>query len=216
MSAQWRINYPIHNYLFLTKNPKRYEQMDKADLLPVNENFWYGSTLTKPEDKCFISNVHNTFWSIEPIHAPFHLWERDEVSPNWVIIGVETGRNKNKIAPQKEWIEDIVKWCEKSKIPVFMKDSLIPIVGEDNMRREFPEKLQHSQVSPKMKKKLFDTCAECKDYLRKSDMVTMLARSKRGEQPKQFCILCKDCFEEFCKKRELDLPALKGLICNPD
>lgn len=208
------MNYPIHNYLFLTKNPKRYEQMDEAGLLPINKNFWYGSTLTKPEDKYFISNAHNTFWNIEPIHASFHLGEREEFYPNWVIIGAETGRNKNKIVPQKEWIENIVKWCEKLKIPVFMKDSLIPIVGENNMQREFTETLQHLQVSSKMEKKLFDTCAECKGYLRKSDMITMLARSKRGEQPKQFCFLCKDCFKQFCEKRELELPALKELVNN--
>ena len=28
--------------------------------------------------------------------------------------------------------------CIRESIPVFMKDSLVPIVGEDNMIREFP------------------------------------------------------------------------------
>ena len=202
---------PQHNYMFLTKNPERYERIDAAGILPADKNMWYGSTRTRPEDKCFVSNAHNTFWSIEPIHAPFRLWERDEFSPDWIIIGAETGRRKSKIIPQKEWIEDIVAWCDGAGIPVFMKDSLISIVGEVDMRREFPEQLQHSTVSPKMKKKLFDICAECKWRLKKSDMITLLARSRRGEQPKQFGFMCRECFKKFCAELGLDVPLLAEL-----
>lgn len=200
--------YPIHNYLFLTKNPERYERIDAAGILPADKNMWYGSTLTKPEDRCFVSNAHNTFWSIEPIHAPFQIWTRDEFSPDWIIIGAETGRRKDKIIPEKEWIDDIVDRCDKEEIPVFMKNSLIPIVGEENMRRDFSRQLRHSEISPKMRKKLFDVCAECKVHLKKSDMITLLARSKRGEQPKQFGFMCKDCFKQFCKDLGLDIPNL--------
>lgn len=203
--------YSIHNYLFLTKNPERYERFDAAGMLPMDKNMWYGSTLTKSEDRCFISNAHNTFWSIEPILAPFQIWEKDEFSPGWIIIGAETGRQKNKIIPEKEWIEDIVNRCDKEGIPVFMKESLVPIVGEENMRRDFPRQLQHSEISPKMKKKLYDACAECKARLKKSDMITLLARSKRGEQPKQFGFMCKDCFKQFCKNFGLDIPELAEL-----
>ncbi len=202
---------PQHNYMFLTKNPERYERIDAAGILPADKNMWYGSTRTRPEDKCFVSNAHNTFWSIEPIHAPFRLWERDEFSPDWIIIGAETGRRKSKIIPQKEWIEDIVAWCDGAGIPVFMKDSLISIVGEVDMRREFPEQLQHSTVSPKMKKKLFDICAECKRRMKKSDMITLLARSRRGEQPKQFGFMCRECFKKFCAELGLDVPLLAEL-----
>lgn len=204
-------SYPIHNYLFLTKNSERYELIDSAGMLPADKNMWYGSTLTKPEDRCFISTAHNTFWSIEPILAPFHIWEKDEFSPDWIIIGAETGRQKDKIIPEKEWIEDIVNQCDKEGIPVFMKESLVPIVGEDNMKRDFPEQLRRSEISPKMKKKLFDVCAECKAYMKKSDMITLLARSKRGEQPKQFGFMCKDCFKQFCKNLGLDIPELAEL-----
>ena len=42
------INYPIHNYLFLTKNPKRYIELAHSEVgLPVQKNMWYGSTITK-------------------------------------------------------------------------------------------------------------------------------------------------------------------------
>lgn len=206
--------YPIHNYLFLTKNPERYERIDSAGMLPMDKNMWYGSTITRPEDKSFISNAHKTFWCIEPIHAPFRLWERDEFSPDWIIIGAETGRRANRIIPHREWIMDIVAWCERSGIPVFMKDSLLQVVGEENMRRDFPDQLQHSEISLKMKKKLYDTCAECKIHLKKSDMITLLARSKRGEQPKQFGFLCESCFKLFCSSLGLPMPNLVKLAEN--
>ena len=55
-------------------------------------------------------------------------------------------------------------------IPVFMKDSLIPIVGEKNMRREFPEGLKRKILSKKLQNKLFDTCCVCKDQQKKQDI----------------------------------------------
>lgn len=205
--------YPIHNYLFLTKNPERYERMDAAGILTSDKNMWYGSTLTRPEDKYFVPNTHtyNTFWSIEPIHAPFQLREQHEFFPDWVIIGAETGNRKGRVIPQREWIEDIISWFERLGVPVFMKDSLIPIVGEDGMRREFPEQLRHPELSPKMKVKLFGICAECKNRKKKSDMIALLARSKRGEQPKQFGFMCRECFKIFCQDLNLDIPELAGM-----
>lgn len=56
----------------------------------------------------------------------------------WIIIGAETGNRKNKVLPEKEWIETICKAARLTRAAVFMKESLIPIVGEENMRREFP------------------------------------------------------------------------------
>ena len=93
-------------------------------------------------------------------------------------------------------------------IPVFMKDSLISIVGEKNMRREFPKQLQGSTVSPKMKKKLYDKCSSCKIQLKKSEMITLFARSKRGEVPVKFGFMCKECFKQFCEKLGLEIPEL--------
>lgn len=203
--------YPIHNYLFLTKNPERYGRCDAAGMLPMRGNMWYGSTLTRPEDRFFKSDAHHTFWSIEPIHAPFRIQEMDGASPDWIIIGAETGRHKGKIVPQKEWIDDIVEWCDESNVPVFMKDSLIPIVSEGDMRREFPEQLKHSEMSQKMKKRLCDTCARCKAHMRKSDMVALLARSRRGTGDKTFGFLCWGCFRQLCRDLGLDASKLEDM-----
>ena len=56
----------------------------------------------------------------------------------WIIVGAETGNRKDKVVPKKEWIENITEVCKRQGIPLFMKDSLIPIIGEENMIREFP------------------------------------------------------------------------------
>lgn len=207
------MEHPIHNYLFLTKNPERYIQYG----VPTEqENLWYGTTITCDSDTDRIVSLIIDAWtfvSIEPLQERISKENIEAICriADWIIIGAETGRNKNKICPEIDWIKEIVADADMAKKPVFMKDSLIPIIGEENMRRDFPEQLRHSELSLKMKKKLFDTCAECKARLKKSDMITLLARSKRGEQPKQFGFMCKDCFRGFCKQSGLDIPELVEL-----
>lgn len=129
---------PQHRYLFLTKNPRRYVELARNGKLPRNTNMWYGSTVISKGMKAFSSLYSNTFVSIEPLLEPINLCDASCVNPNWVIIGAETGNRKDKTVPQKEWIDGIATYCGLCKIPIFLKDSLIPIVGEKNMRREFP------------------------------------------------------------------------------
>lgn len=204
---------PMHNYLFLTKNPKRYLQYG----VPTGfENMWYGTTVTSEADIYRIVSLAmdgKTFVSVEPLLGRISNGDIKAVCKvvDWIIIGAQTGRSKHMVIPEFDWIEDIVLEASRNGIPIFMKDSLIPIVGEKNIRREFPEQLQHSQISPKMKKKLYDICAECKVQMKKCDMVTLLARSKRGERPKQFGFMCKDCFTKFCKDLSIDMPELTGM-----
>lgn len=204
--------YSIHNYLFLTKYPERYLEHG----IPVGfGNMWFGTSITKEEDIeriSYLPELENLFVSIEPLHEDIFPEHHRLINRlDWIIIGAETGRRKDKVIPKIEWIKKIVAKADSEGIPVFMKDSLIPVVGEVNMRRDFPKQLQHSEISPKMKKKLFGTCAECKTYLKKSNMITLLGRSKRGEQPKQYGFMCIHCFKNFCKQRGLVLPELKEL-----
>lgn len=137
-----------HRYLFLTKNPTRYCQLHDADKLPKSRfagkesrRIWYGTTFTNNHQPVWDGSVDfNTFVSIEP------LLEELEIDPegmafgalNWIIIGAETGSRKDKVTPKAEWVDRIVRAADNRGIPVFMKDSLIPIMGEDRMRREFP------------------------------------------------------------------------------
>ena len=133
---------PQHNYLFLTKNPERYEKILDRYMPP---NMWFGWSQTGPAgNKCDFTTHHSvkTFISIEPLLEPFKKFHIRGV--DWVIIGAETGRRKNKIVPERTWIEDIVNECKKVEIPVFMKSSLSDI-WEEPLIQEFPEELKRNK-----------------------------------------------------------------------
>ncbi len=138
---------PKHRYLFLTKNPKRYcDLIEQGEgmygNLPAANNMWFGTTITSVTDLIFWGDGWNTFISIEPLLTDLKEVKTafSKMSIKWVIIGAETGNRKDKVVPEKEWIDNICRAADNAGLPVFMKDSLIPIVGEVNMRREFPWK----------------------------------------------------------------------------
>lgn len=136
---------PGHRYLFLTKNPQRYLELAGKGLLPKGDDFWYGSTVTDPFMDAFFSDEYRTFVSVEPILQPFEESEKDDSGKiladriDWIILGAETGNRKDKVVPERSWIEDIVWEFKERGKPVFMKDSMIPIWGDDILT-EFPWK----------------------------------------------------------------------------
>lgn len=151
---------PQHRYLFLTKNPQRYVELDGRNKLPIRDNMWYGATASNNKqlsevinsfgyfEKDCLEKEAKTFLSIEPIlenvninniHLPTGWYKDYGAYVDWVIIGAESGNRKDKVIPPKVWIDSISEKCKYDvRVSVFMKDSLIPIVGEENMRREFP------------------------------------------------------------------------------
>lgn len=130
---------PQHRYLFLTKNPGRYMELEKTGRLPEEENFWYGSTITGPDDLFCWSNRHNTFVSIEPLLKPIpSAGEHAVKTVDWIIIGAMTGPGSAKHQPEREWVSSLVRDADAAGVPVFMKDSLIPIVNEAIWRRSLP------------------------------------------------------------------------------
>ena len=136
---------PQHKYLFLTKNPIRYDRLIDMGLLPRLDNFWYGTTVTDLSKPMHWNDRCHTFISVEPMLAPWPKGTPSEFPhrlPEWVIVGAETGNRKGKIVPEKWWIENLVEQCRKNGWKVFMKDSLIPIIGEENMVRDFPDGLR--------------------------------------------------------------------------
>lgn len=132
---------PQHRYLFLTKNPVRYIELSEKGILPDSDNMWFGSTATNPETEFFFSGNHNTFLSVEPILEPFHDSLGAGIQAcektDWIIIGAETGNRKNKIIPKASWIIELVQSAEETDTPVFMKESLRDLMGDD-FRQEFP------------------------------------------------------------------------------
>ncbi|MBQ6274445.1 MAG: DUF5131 family protein [Oscillospiraceae bacterium] len=147
---------PQHRYLFLTKNWMR------ASKFTYEDNWWVGRTYTHTENPllpgaskdenlylCYgcpnhkgvvLGDLRNTFLSIEPLHGPVDdlAYYTHSYGYQWVIVGAETGNRKDRIIPKVEWVKKIVDDCKLRNIPVFMKDSLIPIIGEENMLRQFP------------------------------------------------------------------------------
>ena len=117
---------PQHRYLFLTKNPARYLELDQVALLPHENNFWYGSTVANEEDMAMYpmpwANI-NTFWSMEPLLGPVDM-SKAEGLPQWVILGAETGNRADKVIPRREWVDQITEFCEVNEVPVFYKDNL--------------------------------------------------------------------------------------------
>lgn len=198
-----------HNYLFLTKNPNRYTEVGVPAGL---ENMWYGTTITCDADADrfnYLPAGCNTFVCFEPLMgdiATKHNVLFRQVG--WVIIGAETGRNKNKVVPELQWIEDIIEKADYYSVPVFMKDSLIPIVGEENMRKDYPKQLLDKTISEKMQNKLYDICSVCGKQLRKNQMIALSARAKRGTPAKQYAYLCRACFECSCKNMGVEIPKL--------
>lgn len=148
---------PQHNYLFLTKNPGRYSLLQDKEKLIKKPNMWYGNSITNKEqmeiadyETGLLGGKSRTFFSIEPLLEDItqsEYWKNScgKWYMDWVIIGAETGRRKDKIAPERKWIENIVNDCEKEDIPVFMKSSLADIWGEP-LIQEFPKELKRSST----------------------------------------------------------------------
>ncbi len=148
---------PQHNYLFLTKNPVRYSLLQGKEKLIKKPNMWYGNSITNKEqmeisdyETGLLGGKARTFYSIEPLLEDItecKFWKNScsKWYMDWVIIGAETGRRKDKIVPERKWIENIVNDCEKEDVPVFMKSSLADIWGEP-LIQEFPKELKRSDV----------------------------------------------------------------------
>jgi protein gp37 len=126
---------PQHNYLFLTKNPKRYEIiLDRY----YPSNMYFGWSQTGPTNPVLTFETHHsiqTFISIEPLLQPFEKFYIKGL--DWVIVGAETGNRKDKVVPKKEWIVNISEECIKAEVPIFMKESLRQLMGDDFIQ-EFP------------------------------------------------------------------------------
>jgi len=157
-----------------------------------------------------LPSLLNTFASIEPL-----LEDIDEnISAlkylNWIIIGAETGHRKEKVIPEFEWIKRIVVEADYNGIPVFMKDSLIPIVGEKNMRRDYPKELQIRKRSEKVNKKLSGNCMLCGKTEDKNKMVTLTARAVRGGKATSFGHMCHSCFAKWLTSHNIPVPDLEN------
>lgn len=132
-----------HTFQILSKRPIRYSRFT------YHENVWLGTSICKSEDIYRIFDLNNAvprnlkFVSIEPIQENIgfrfgSLRTRPHDGIEWIIIGAETGNHKDKVIPQKAWVDPIIQNCIEEGIPVFVKNSLIDLWGEDYNLQQFP------------------------------------------------------------------------------
>lgn len=133
---------PQHRYLFLTKNPERLNRLAREGKLP--QKHWYGYSASDESmlwqfhhaEECLIEHL---FVSIEPILKPIQPCFSTHTPTDWVIVGAETGNRKAKVTPERDWIMKIADECSYGGRPLFMKESLRELMGDD-FRQEFPWK----------------------------------------------------------------------------
>lgn len=171
---------PQHRYIFLTKNPGRYCDLERKEILRHDDNFWYGATYDHSNwnDKYRIEGRPVTHYRVDawgnkkPIHDagdyyfPGWFWSDDaerglfkgkpansfvcfepllydigadigSTGGDWIIIGAETGNRKDKVKTERRWVEHICEYATRTGKPVFMKESLHDLMGDD-FRQEFP------------------------------------------------------------------------------
>lgn len=136
---------PQHSYMFLTKYPERYKELERTALLPHGNNFWYGTTVTRTDELARIDSIPSAahrFVSIEPITSGIDL--KLALEPvEWVIVGAETGNSPGKHRPYQAWLKDLVDYAHRNKIPILLKDSEeLRDVWGDELIQEFPKGLE--------------------------------------------------------------------------
>lgn len=118
---------PWHTYVFLTKNPEKTTKsigkwITKKDTWGwINDNWWFGTTVTCQEDIERIGELHidtNCFVSFEPLLGPVKLKYRIE----WAIIGSQTGPGAK--SPADKWVQSVIDQCRAAGVPVFVKSPL--------------------------------------------------------------------------------------------
>ena len=128
---------PQHQFLFLTKRP------DLLDFDTDLENAWFGVTVTRKAELWRIDALRKNVRA-KHYHVTFEpLFDDpgtvDLSGINWIVVGTMTGAQSRKIHTEPEWAWSLADQAHKLGIPVFMKEDLVPIIGDENMIQEMPE-----------------------------------------------------------------------------
>ncbi len=128
---------PQHQYIFLTKRPEKIQFSTELD------NVWFGVTVTSAKEKGRIQAMREHIRakhyqvSFEPMFDD--IGEVDFTGIEWIVVGTETGRRKGKSESKQEWVWNLTNQAHSRGIPVFMKEDLLPVMGEEQMIQELPQ-----------------------------------------------------------------------------
>lgn len=114
---------PHHTYQVLTKRPNRaVKLMDELDWTP---NVWFGVSV---ELNKYLNRVKLLkkvpaairFLSCEPLLGPLPSLDLEGIQ--WVIVGGESGRSRDKVRPMHpDWVRDIRDKCAAAGVAFFLK-----------------------------------------------------------------------------------------------
>lgn len=127
---------PQHEAVFLSKRP------DLLDISTDLANAWFGVTVTGKSDlwriQALRENVHAAHYHVtfEPLFDD--PGEADLTGIDWIVVGTMTGAMKKKIHTEPAWAYSLTEQAHAKGIPVFMKEDLVPIIGEEKMVQELP------------------------------------------------------------------------------
>ncbi len=128
---------PQHQFIILTKRP------DIIFLETDLDNAWFGVTVTRKTELWRIdalrSNIKAKHYHItfEPLFDD--LGEVDFSGIEWIVVGTMTGAKRNRFPTEPSWANSLTEQAHALQIPVFWKEDLAPIMGEDRMIQEMPE-----------------------------------------------------------------------------
>jgi radical SAM mobile pair protein A len=134
--AKMRAN-PQHQFLFLSKRP---------DLLNIDcelDNAWFGVTVTRRADLWRIDALRKNVRA-KHYHVTFEPLfddpgEVDLQGIDWLVVGTMTGAQSRKVHTDPAWARSLTEQAHVRNIPVFWKEDLLPIMGEESMVQELPE-----------------------------------------------------------------------------
>lgn len=131
------VRNPQHQYIFLTKRPEKIRFSTELD------NAWFGVTVTSRKEKDRIQAMREHIKgkhfqvSFEPMFDD--IGDVDFTGIEWIVIGTETGRKKAKSVSKPEWVWNLTEQAHSHGIPVFMKEDLLSVMGEEQMIQELPQ-----------------------------------------------------------------------------
>jgi len=117
-----------HRFYLLTKQPQNLIKWS-----PFPANCFVGVTATDTymaiKGLRALDNIvaKVKYMSFEPLLEQTCITPTSLSGLDWVIIGAQTKPYK---PPKIEWVEEIVRACDKAGIPVFLKDNLKPLFAE--------------------------------------------------------------------------------------
>ncbi len=128
---------PQHQFLFLSKRP------DLLDIDTDLDNAWFGVTVTRKAELWRIDALRKNVRA-KHYHATFeplfdNPGEVDFQGIGWIVIGTMTGPQSRRVRTDPEWVYSLTAQAHSLDIPIFWKEDLVLIMGEDSMIQEMPE-----------------------------------------------------------------------------